>query len=84
MTRDEIFDVFKDNLFKIVDAARGKEVAEVLSMRDLGADSLEMVEVASRTMKQLRVRIPRTELSKARNIGELLDLLEQNLSATTS
>ncbi len=78
MTREEILSVLKSNLAKIVTAARDKELDESLSMKDLGADSLEAVEVASRTMKELKIRVPRTELSKAKNLGQLLDLLEKH------
>ncbi len=44
---------------------------------DFGADSLQVVEIVSRTMRQLRIRLPRTAMASAKNIGELLDLLEQ-------
>ena len=47
-------------------------------MRDLGADSLEIVEVVSRSMKELKIKVPRTELSGARNLKELLDLFEKS------
>ena len=53
-------------------------------MREFGADSLEAVEVASRTMKQLKIRVPRTELSKAKTIGELLDMFEKHAAMTDS
>jgi acyl carrier protein len=42
-------------------------------MRDFGADSLEVVEVTSRSMKQLGLRVPRSDLVKVSNIGELAD-----------
>ena len=77
MTRSQILEVLRSNLHRIVESARDRELDETLSMKDFGADSLEIVEVASRTMKELRVRIPRTELSKAKTIGQLLDLLER-------
>ena len=79
MTRTEILAVLKTNLSKIVEAARGKEIDETQSMKDYGADSLEVVEVASRTMKELKIRVPRTELAKAKTIGEFVDLLEKSI-----
>lgn len=47
------------------------------SMRDLGASSLDIVEVVSCSMRELRVRIPRTELQGLRNLGDLAGLLDQ-------
>jgi acyl carrier protein len=81
MTRAEIFEVLKASLFEIVEGARGKEISEELSMKDYSADSLEMVEVVSRSMKTLKVKIPRTSLSTAKNLKELLDLFEQAVQA---
>jgi acyl carrier protein len=46
-------------------------------MRDYGADSLEMVEVVSRSMKQLRIKVPRTKLLHVTNLRELLDVFEE-------
>ena len=44
-------------------------------MKDYGANSLDIVEVVSHTMRELRVKVPRTELSKLTNIDDLVDLL---------
>jgi polyketide biosynthesis acyl carrier protein len=77
MTRDDIFAVVKSNITMIIEGMKGKEIREADSMRDFGADSLEIVEVVSRSMKQLKLKVPRTELSGAKNLKELLDLFEQ-------
>jgi acyl carrier protein len=77
MTRGEIFEVIKANIGRIVEGAAGKTVTEDMSMKDFGADSLEIVEVVSRSMKELRLRVPRTELSSAKDLKDLLDLFEK-------
>lgn len=82
MTREQIFVVLKSNLEKVVEGARGKTIAEDHSLlKDFGADSLEVVEVVSRTMKELKLKIPRTALSEPKNIGQLLDLFERAATA---
>jgi acyl carrier protein len=59
----------------IIESTRGKEILESHRMLgDFQADSLEVVEVISRTMKQLKTKIPRTRLNEAKNIGDLLDM----------
>ena len=45
------------------------------SLRDLGANSLDIVEIVSASMRELGVRIPRTQLADLKNINELTDLL---------
>ncbi len=77
MTREEIFNVVKANVQTVIEGAKGQEITETNSMRDYGADSLEIVEVVSRSMKQLKIKVPRTVLSDARNLGDLVTLFEQ-------
>lgn len=84
VTRDEMFAVVVSNIQEIVESAKGVEIKETDSMRDLGADSLEIVEVVSRSMKALRIKVPRTELSGARNLKDLLDLFEKFAAAPPS
>jgi acyl carrier protein len=52
-------------------------------MRDLGADSLQIVEVVSRSMKELRLKVPRTDLSRASNLRDLVDLFEKAAAERT-
>jgi acyl carrier protein len=77
MTREEIFAVVRSNIVNIVEGVPVDAISEGVSMRDLGADSLQIVEVVSRSMKQLRLKVQRTELSRARNLSDLLDLFEK-------
>lgn len=83
-TRQAIFEVVKAKIREIVDGTADLEIGEDLSMRDLGADSLEIVEVVSRSMKELKIKVPRTELSGARNLKELLDLFEKSAASTSA
>jgi acyl carrier protein len=78
MTREEMFAVVKGRIGEIVESAKGKEITEADSLRDLGADSLEIVEVVSRSMKDLRIKVPRSDLSRARNLKDLMDLFERH------
>ena len=82
MTREEIFAVIQSNIQTIIEDVDG-EILETHSMRDFGADSLQIVEVVSRSMRQLRIRVPRTELMDAKNLGDLLDVFE-NAAAKAS
>ena len=77
MTRSEIFAVVRANIEKVLDGVSRDSVPEEASLRDLGADSLQIVEVVSRSMKELRLRVPRTDLSRARNLKDLVDLFEK-------
>jgi acyl carrier protein len=75
--KEEIFVIVRNHLCAIVDSLDPTLVSRDVSMKELGASSLDMVEVVSCSMRELRVRVPRAELSKVRNIGGLVDLLDQ-------
>lgn len=77
MTRDEIFGIIKANIAEIIIGADGKEILESNSMRDFGADSLEIVEVVSRSMKQLRIKVPRAELLDVQDLKGLVDVFDK-------
>jgi acyl carrier protein len=83
LTRDEMFAVVKSNIQEIIQGANGVAIKETDSMRDFGADSLEIVEVVSRSMKALKIKVPRTDLSGAQNLKDLLDLFERCAAAPT-
>ena len=78
--KEEIFIVVRNHLCSIVETIDPAQVSREKSMKDLGASSLDMVEVVSCSMRELRVRVPRAELSKLKNIGGLVDLLDQAAS----
>jgi acyl carrier protein len=80
MSREEIFGVIKANIYEIIAGAQGKEIEESNSMRDFGGDSLEIVEVVSRSMKQLRLKVPRTELMEVNDLKGLVDVFEKAMS----
>ena len=49
------------------------------SMKEFGANSLDIVEVVSCAMRELKVKVPRSELSKLTNVDGLVDLLHTSL-----
>jgi len=84
MNRQEIFNVIKCHLQDIVEGARGQEILETDSMRDFGADSLEMIDVVSKSIKELGITVPRSEFSMAENLGDLVVLFEKFLSPASA
>lgn len=82
VTRAQILAVIEGNIKKIVEDAGEREISLDASLKDdFGADSLEIVEVVSRSMKELKIKVPRTELAKAANIGELADIFERHIAS---
>ncbi|MCB9690149.1 MAG: acyl carrier protein [Alphaproteobacteria bacterium] len=76
MSNDDVYDVIVRYITEICEDVDPGQVARDRSMKDLGANSLDIVEVVSCSMRELGVRIPRSELGDIRTIGGLADRLE--------
>jgi acyl carrier protein len=74
-TSDEVFEIVKKHLTSTVDTIDPSKVTRESSMKALGANSLDIVEVVSCSMREIKVRVPREALSTLKNIGDLSDLL---------
>ena len=79
MTRDDVYNVVIKHLAEGVEGIDPATVDPDKSMKELGANSLDIVEVVSRSMRELKVKVPRSELSKLTNINGLVDLLYQTV-----
>ena len=84
MTRDNVLDVVKKHLVEIVGDIDATRIDPVKSMKDMGANSLDIVEVVSCAMRELKVKVPRSELSKLTNIDGLVNLLYDTAQAKTA
>ena len=77
MTREHVMTVVKKHLLEAVDGLDAAAIEPTRSMKDLGANSLDIVEVVSRSMRELKVKVPRSELAKLTNIEGLVDTLHR-------
>ena len=73
MTKDEIVEVIKQNIVENLDDVTAEEIEIEKSMKDYGANSLDMIEVVSCSMRELNIKIPRAELADIQNIDALAD-----------
>jgi acyl carrier protein len=75
MDRQHIYLVVKKHVMRTVDGLQESDIDPSRSLKDMGANSLDIVEVVSVSMRELKVKVPRSELAKLTNLGELVDLL---------
>ncbi len=75
MERDEVAVVVRKHLIEVLPELKGTDIDLSQSMRDLGANSLDVVEVVSCAMRELKVKVPRSELSKVQDMSGLVDML---------
>lgn len=81
VTKEKILEVIKNNMVEIVDDLDIDSIDPLKSMRDYVSDSLDVVEVVSCTMRELKIRVPRSELADIGTINELAGKLHQYVEA---
>jgi polyketide biosynthesis acyl carrier protein len=79
MEREQVAAVVIKYLVDVVGDLKPSDIDMSRSMKDFGANSLDMVEVVSCAMRELKVKVPRSELSKLTNMNDLVDLLHTSL-----
>jgi len=75
MTREEILQVIEKHLKKSVSGIT-EPIQPEKKFTDYGANSLDIVEIVSGSMREMKIKIPRTELSEITNISGLVDKFE--------
>jgi acyl carrier protein len=77
MTKEQILAVIAKHLARAIDGVDASAIDPTKSMKDFGANSLDLVEVVSASMRELKVKVPRAELNTLTNIQGLVDLLHR-------
>jgi acyl carrier protein len=73
MKKEEVIEVVKKNIVENLDDVDANDIDITKSMKDYGANSLDMIEVVSCSMRELSIKIPRAELADIENIEQLTD-----------
>ncbi|NVZ10128.1 phosphopantetheine-binding protein [Allochromatium humboldtianum] len=74
-SQQEIFEVVKQNSIKVLMDVDPSLITLDTSLTELGANSIDRVEVVMYSMEQLGIEVPRTEFRGVRDIRTLVDLL---------
>lgn len=73
MTKEQIVDIIKKYVVENLGTLKAEEIDIHKPMADYGANSLDVIEVVSCTMRELKIRVPREELNNIKNISELAE-----------
>jgi acyl carrier protein len=74
MDRAEILAIVIKHFRAHVDLSESAVVDPTRSMLDQGAQSLDLMEIVSASMRELRIKVPRTTLRELKNIDQLVDV----------
>jgi acyl carrier protein len=73
--REEIASIVRKHLMEVVGDLKEADIDMSRSMKEFGANSLDLVDVVSSAMRELKVKVPRSELGRLTNMNGLVDLL---------
>lgn len=73
MTREDVIAVIKKNILDNLEDLEDNDIDTSKSMKDYGANSLDIIEVVSCSMRELKIKIPRAELADIATIDQLAD-----------
>ena len=79
MDKDEIIELLTDELADQLEGVDRDELDPNLSMRDVGANSLDVIEVVTAVMRELDIKIPRSQLADIETINGLADKFDEHL-----
>jgi polyketide biosynthesis acyl carrier protein len=78
ITKAEVFDIVKNNILDILPKVQPEMVSIEKSLSDLGANSVDRMEVVTMSMEDLGVKIPLMSFAGVTNIEGLVDVLFNN------
>ncbi|MBA4543503.1 MULTISPECIES: acyl carrier protein [Thermoactinomyces] len=80
MKREDIFAIITQHAREVVPELEHHAFRPDDRLADLGANSVDRAEIIMLTLESLSLQIPLVELSEARNIGGLADILFEKLN----
>ncbi|MGW8956320.1 acyl carrier protein [Paenibacillus sp. NPDC055715] len=77
MSKDEIFQLMKVKIIELIPEISEELIRPEESLKQLGANSIDRMEVIVSTMQDLKIKVPLLETTQALNIGDLVDLFNK-------
>ncbi|GAX59148.1 acyl carrier protein [Candidatus Scalindua japonica] len=81
MTREDIFNIIKENIIKVLIDIDSDSISIDQSLKDLGANSIDRVEIAQDSMEDLNLVLPRVDLGQAQNINDLVNIFYKHINS---
>ena len=79
MSPEEIFDKVKETIVEQLGVAEDSITREASFIDDLGADSLDIVELVMALEEEFDIEIPDSDAEKVVTVGDVVDYLKDNI-----
>jgi polyketide biosynthesis acyl carrier protein len=84
MTRDELFELVKENIYEIVPELEGVNIDIRDSLRELGANSIDRAEIIICTLECINASIPMVKFGEAKNIEEIIEVIDAEINVNVT
>ncbi len=74
MTTDQIFQTIKKNVIEILPDIQQEKITIEKRLKDLGANSIDRMEIVTMTMEDLELKVPLIEFGDVNNIEGLVNV----------
>jgi polyketide biosynthesis acyl carrier protein len=81
MSKDDIFEVVKSNIVEILPGIPKDDIKIEERLKDLGANSIDRMDIVIKTMEIVGVKVPLVELGLVSNIQGLVNVLHEKKMA---
>ncbi|ELR68269.1 Acyl carrier protein [Fulvivirga imtechensis AK7] len=83
MSKEHVFETVKNVVMEILPDVEAEQITMDKSLRDLGANSIDRMEVVTMSMEELGLKIPLMSFANVSNIEGLVDVLAENYAAVS-
>ena len=84
LDKQTIFEIVRANTLKVLPDLLPDDITIDKSLTELGANSVDRVEVVLYSVEELKLKVPTSELHGIRNLRALVDLLYRYASEETA
>ena len=79
MSSEEVFDKIKEIIVEQLGVAENSVTEEASFIDDLGADSLDIVELVMALEEEFDIEIPDNDAEKVVTVGDVVDYIKENV-----
>ncbi|WP_074409446.1 MULTISPECIES: acyl carrier protein [Aquimarina] len=82
MSKEHVFEVVKNVIIEVLPDIKPEEVHIEKNLRELGANSIDRMEVVTMSMEELDLKIPLMSFAQVSNIQGMVDVLVENYATS--
>lgn len=79
MSKNEIFETMKEVIYEYLPELEGQDIVITDSLKSLGANSIDRVDIIVDTMEKISLKVPMVEFGGLKNIEEIIDVMYSKL-----